>query len=414
MLWSAVSYLKKWRYPKITSPPEERRYFAEQRRLLGELDEAPASQVVNLALVGDLMWLRDNWDDFLAPEVLGYLNQHDIVLGNLESPISRRFRVPAQLPDYLTYNSDPRLVTSFRRPHGGNTFSALATCNNHSLDRGDAGLLDTLDFLKEQGIKQAGVRLQQSDRPFVTLRAGQFTIGFYAACWGLNNPAAASRSALHIEILPGLVPRVRHPVDTGRVREALTEMERAHVDFKIVYLHWGYEFEFYPCPDLMQVGREIIRAGADVIMGSHPHVVQPLEVVFVNDYQTPRDRLRSREVPAACRVSDGRGRPRKGLIVYSLGNFASVMFTLHCQVGMILSLELVRDQSGEIDWFRPTPRLVYNAPRYGAARIHRLVLLDEYLRQRQGEGRPHGRLREMAQWLHQFIGPMPATCPEAT
>src|SRR5207253_5434614 len=65
----------------------------------------------------------------ISPPVLQYLNGHEVVLGNLESVISRRFPVPHVLPDYFTYNSDPALLTSFRRPDGRSTFTALGTAN---------------------------------------------------------------------------------------------------------------------------------------------------------------------------------------------------------------------------------------------------------------------------------------------
>src|SRR5262249_11041943 len=156
---------------------------------------------------------------------------------------------------------------------GISTFSALATANNHCLDRGDPGLADTLDFLDVQHIPHSGVRRNSDEKPFVLLETSDGRIAFYATCWGLNNPAAVHKSSHKIEVVEGLVPRVRHPVDLGRIRSVLADMDAAGAAFRIVYLHWGYEFEFYPCPDIMRVGREIVRAGADVVMGSHPHVL---------------------------------------------------------------------------------------------------------------------------------------------
>jgi hypothetical protein len=396
-LWSGLSYLRKWRHAKTTAPPEEVRYFDDQRQLLGQLAREPPGEGVRLAMVGDLMWLRGNWQSFLDPEVLDYLNGHDVVLGNLESPISSRFRVPGVFPDYLTYNSDPGLVTSFRRPDGSSTFTALAVCNNHTLDRGDQGALDTLDFLGAQGIRHVGVRRHGREPSFATWQNKGITFGLYGACWGLNDPAKLARTSLNIEVLPGIAPRVQHPVDLGGVRRALADMAAAGVDVKIVYLHWGYEFEFYPCPDLMQVGRSIIQAGADVVMGSHPHVVQPLEVCFVNGYETRyRESWPALRAQSGCLLRDDSGAPRKGLIAYSLGNFASVMFAMHCQVGMALSLDVRRDVQGRTDWFRPVGKLVYNVPHHGPARSHRLVLLEDFLHRRKATGKREIHLQAFA------------------
>jgi hypothetical protein len=348
----------------------------------------------------------------VSSEVLAYLNGHEVVLGNLESPISGRSRVPSFLPDYFTYNSHPGLITSFRRPGNACTFSALSTANNHCLDRGDDGLSDTLDFLDGLSIPHAGVRRHRDDQPFVVFTAGGIRFGFYAACWGLNNPKLISSSALHIEVLPGLVPRVSHPVDLGRVREALKGMDSAGVDFKVVYLHWGYEFELYPCPDVMRVGRDVISLGADLLMGSHPHVLQPVEVCFVNGYES-RCMERAGPMPAlaprtGCLVRDETDRPRKGLIVYSLGNFATAMYTLLCRTGMVFSIRLVRDQSsGLVDWHRPEVQLVYNVHRDPCTRQRRLVLMETWLRECERRGDSAARLRTTAAFLQRHLFGVP-------
>lgn len=406
-IWNGVGYLRKYRRAKWTAPSEQVRYFDDQRRLLRRL-AGGAAEGVRLAMVGDLMWLRDGWGTFLSPEVLAYLNGHEVVLGNLESPISTRLRVPRVWPDYFTYNADPRLITSFARPAGGNTFSALATANNHCLDRGDVGLGDTLAFLEAQRIPHSGVRRAPEERSWVAFEAGGIRFGFYAACWGLNNPDAVRASAYRIEVLEGLAPTVRLPVNLNGVGAALAEMAREKIDFRIVCLHWGHEFEFYPCPRLMQVGREIIRAGADVVMGSHPHVVQPCEICFVNGYEKQL-REKGIDLPAlhprtGCVLSDVTGIPRKGLIAYSLGNFATAMYTLHCRTGLILGLHLLRDEnSGRVDWHRPETQLVFNVRRDPGTGQRRLMLMDRYLRECDRRGDSPKAVRALAEYLDRHL-----------
>ncbi len=408
-LLSGLSYVRKWLGGKWSASPEELRYFDDQRQLLRHLvGEPPDPDAARLAMAGDLMWIQRGWSSFVSPGALDHLNSHDVVLANLESVISTRFKVPSLFPDYVSYNSDPALVSSFRRPDGRNTFTALATCNNHSLDRGDQGMLDTLAFLDAQGIAHAGVRRSAEERSFATWQSKGVTFGFHAACWGLNNPTLAATTRLHIEVLPGLVPRVKHPVDLGNVRRALAGMSAAGVDFKIVCLHWGHEFELYPTPDVMQVGREIVRAGADVVMGSHPHVVQPLEVCFVNGYEGRYGErwgpLSALEETTGCVLRDETGVPRKGLLVYSLGNFVTAMFGLHCQIGMTVGLEVKRDPfTGRADWQRPSLRLLHTVQRDARTRGQRLVLLDEYLKERQAIGRRERKLAEMGAVLRRHL-----------
>jgi hypothetical protein len=242
----------------------------------------------------------------------------------------------------------------------------------------------------------------------VTFRAGGFTFGFHAACWGFNDPNRGSE--LPIEVLPGLgVPSICHPVDLAGVRKALADMDAEQVDFKVVGLHWGYRFEFYPCPVLMQVGREIARAGADVVMGSHPHVVQPVEVCLVNGYERRYwgrgPGLAALEEPTGCVLRDeAHPWPRKALIAYSLGNFATAMWTLPCQVGMVLSLTLARDpDTGRVDWHRPEVQLVHNVGRDPSTGGRRLVLVESYLRQRQRAGDAAAALRDTVAFLERHV-----------
>jgi poly-gamma-glutamate synthesis protein (capsule biosynthesis protein) len=395
-IWRGLSYLRKYRHPKYSAPPEEVAYFDRQRRLLRWLASGP-DEGVRLALTGGLTWLRDGWQSFLSPEVLAYLNGHEVVLGSLESPISANFGVPSFWPDYFRYNSDPALVTAFRRPDGSGTFAALATANDHCLDKGDLGLADTLALLDRQSIAHSGVRRGSGEKSFATFERGGICFGFYAACWGLNDPEAERSSGHLIEVIDG-----------GRIRSALEGMSAAGAQFKVVALHWGYKFEFYPCPNVMRFGREVIAAGADLVMGSHPHVVQPLEVCFVNGYER---RYRSATAPpgaldaeGGCVLSDASGVPRKGLIVYSLGNLATAMYTLHCRTGLVASLRLSRDpETGRVDWHRPEMQLVHNVHRDPLTERRRLTLLETYLRESERRGDHAGKLRSFARFLERHL-----------
>jgi poly-gamma-glutamate capsule biosynthesis protein CapA/YwtB (metallophosphatase superfamily) len=404
-----LSYLRKYYNPKTSAPVEEVRYFDHQRELLRFLGAAPPPRAdARVALVGDIMGLHRATSTFLDPSLLDHLNGFDAVLGNLETVVSGRFPIPSFLPDALTHNSNPALVTSFRRPDGRSTFTALSTANNHILDYGDAGGADTLDFLDSQGILHSGVRRNANDRSYVTFSAGGIRFGFYAACWGMNSAWLAKRSRLDISIQPGLAPRIEHPVELSALRQALTGMAEEHLDVKIVYLHWGHEYEYYPVPEQMRIGRDIIRAGADVVFGSHPHVMQPLEVCLLNGYEQ-RYRTAGRDLAAlsretGCVIDDGSGVPRKGLIAYSLGNFTTASFFTHTEIGMALGLHFFRDEaSGCADWASPSIDLVYNIRGNPTYRRRRLLLLEQFRTERSLVGDDCSRLRPMIRFLYNHV-----------
>ncbi len=148
-------------------------------------------------------------------------------------------------------------------------------------------------------------------------------------------------------------------------------------------------------------------------MGSHPHVVQPLEVCLVNGYER-RYLEAGLDLPAlraetGCLFDDGTGVPRKGLIAYSLGNFATAMYTRHCRTGLVLGLRLVRE-AGRIDWRRPEIQLVYNARRHRPTGRRRLMLLESYLRECERQGDPAAGLRRLAALLDRHL--LGDACPE--
>jgi poly-gamma-glutamate synthesis protein (capsule biosynthesis protein) len=381
-----LAYLKKYRLKKTTAPTEEGPYFDQHRRLLQFMSNKGTTRNTfaqdydtRLALVGDLMWLGDGWQSFLSPEVLNYLNGFHVVLGNLETVISANFKARTFHPDYRRYNSDPALVQSFVRPDGTNTFTALSLANNHALDFGDRGLLDTLDFLDGLGVRYAGVARSPKDKPYTTFTVNGIKFGFCAFTWGLNNPRKAARSSLRISVLPGIAPEVEKTVDISDIRHTLQDMANDGAEFKIVGMHWGYGFETYPDPKLMLIGRELIRHGADVILGSHPHVCQPVEVCFVNGYER-RFRGLEQFFPAmnatsGCILKDTADAARKALIAYSLGNFTTAMETPECQKGLILSLKVGRDpKTGRVDWDLPDTQSVLNVPKDATTGGRRLVL----------------------------------------
>ncbi|MBA4063514.1 MAG: hypothetical protein C0501_07330 [Isosphaera sp.] len=382
---NTFSYFRKAVYKKRSAPAEAVRHFDAQRQLLRRLRDQPApDRTARLALVGDIMWIRDGWDDFLDPNLLAHLNAHDAVLGNLESVISPRFKVPKFFPDYLTFNSHPNLVRAFRRPDGRSTFTALSTANNHALDRGEPGARDTLALLDELGIPHSGVRFDPAARPYAVFEAGGLRWGFYAAAWGLNSFVSANPN-VHLNALPAGVFAPGTKIDLPDLRRALAGMTADGCDLRVVALHWGYEFEYYPDPGVMRVGHEVVRLGADVVLGTHPHVPQPCEVLCLNGYE---QRLPEPARPLAADATlDADGPPRKALIAYSLGNFATTMFTFACRVGWVLGLRVFRDPAtGRADWAPGDSAFVVNVPRFGRPRRRRLMLLDDYRRLSRDHG----------------------------
>jgi poly-gamma-glutamate capsule biosynthesis protein CapA/YwtB (metallophosphatase superfamily) len=367
---SALRYVRKYYNKSIATDDTIRDFFKIQVAANTEQKEGlPERQkVLSIAFVGDIMWLRNGWETFLDERLRSQLSQYDMVFGNLETPIDTLAKVPSLLPDYAKYNSSPELIRAFRRDNGANIFTALSLANNHAFDRGADGLERTTRFLEKEGILATGATTGKAAPPeFLVIERKGIRIGFYSAAWGLNEPGALSGGEVRVNHIPGLAPLQPDKIDLTGLVGVLERMETVGVDLKILFLHWGYEFEYYPDAAIMTAARTLAAAGADMVIGSHPHLIQPYEIFHTkNQLQT----------------ADPAGITRKSLIVYSLGNFVTAMYTPPCRIGIIHEVTLFRDSlSGKIEWAAGEETLVYNDAKGFAGRGRRLLLFKDYLEQ---------------------------------
>ncbi len=364
--WSAFvntgPYIRKYISKRPETSPEISEYFRKQEEIVSQLKtEHSESGELSLAFIGDLMWIWYGWERFLSPEVLAELERHDVVLANLETPVDPSRRVSFPVPDHPSYNSPVELLTSFySKTKRVNTLTAVSFANNHTFDRGEDGARATLGVLDSLGIGHSGViRPEIQKKPYYLIEKNGIRIGFYATCWGTNKgevghegTGAHGHEGLRVNVIQGLAPLNQDKIDLSEVKSVLGQMAQDSLDFKIVSIHWGFEFEFYPDPVIMEVGHQIVASGADLIIGSHPHVQQPNEICFLNGY-------RGDIAPFLILTPDSV--PRKALIAYSLGNFCTPMYTRTHRTGQIQSLRLYRHpETGRIDWTIPEVKKIYN------------------------------------------------------
>jgi len=229
-----------------------------------ELGERRASEFSLLA-VGDIMLdgrarrvLAARGTDYAFQAVLPLLRRASIVLGNLEGPFARF--APRQQRTH-SYRVDPTLAHALQR--AGINLVTLA--NNHLLDCGRAGVFETLHALDQAGVAAvgAGVDKRAAHRPVIRA-AGGLRVGVLGYYW--NRRCAAG------DHLPGsaMDPPEALAEDIGALRK--------EVDRVVVTFHWGVPYQPYPSGDDQARARLAIDCGADVVIGHHPHIVQPVEV----------------------------------------------------------------------------------------------------------------------------------------
>jgi len=355
----SIGYVRKLYSPKFTTSIEELNYFKDSAQVIkllqhsGPNNNAPQ---VKLILTGDIMFVKDHWDNLLSGQVKDYLKTADLVIGNLETPIAENQK-PARKFFPTTFNSPQKLIENFDKEDGTSLLTAVSLANNHLFDRGDAGAKETADYLDQKGILHSGFRLSKDEKKFKTFVINGIKFGFYATSWGYNDPKYKSNYFLNT--IPGLAlePENISEVDLSETLEVLAEMKKEPIDVKIISLHWGHEFEFYPTPLTAQTARLLITNGADILYGTHPHVVQPSEVCFLNgaekDYSIPQNLK-------LCKLNSPDEKKRKAMIYYSLGNFLTAMQTEITRTGVLQELTFQKTSDGIVDWFTPQFKIVFN------------------------------------------------------
>lgn len=262
---------------------------------------ARAADTVQLVFVGDVMLddgpgrtIAAGGDPLAAVDAL--LRDADVRIGNLECPIARGGT--ALDNKIYTFRADPSVLRVL-----AGRFDAMSVANNHSGDYGQAAFVETLDHLSNAGIRAfgGGANLAQAHAPLWIERKGlriavlgydEFKPRRFEA--GASWPGVAWSEDSHV---------------VADIRAART----AGADVVIPFMHWGWERETQPSARQQALARRMIDAGADAVIGAHPHVTQGAALY--------------------------RGKP----IVFSLGNFVFDSFTTkETTTGWMLRLSVDR------------------------------------------------------------------------
>ncbi|WP_145319369.1 CapA family protein [Paenibacillus xylanexedens] len=228
-----------------------------------------SAEDVTINFVGDIQFsgkvaelLDRNGYDYPFAKLGRLFKDDDLTIGNLETPITLGGTGAADKT--YVYKSSPKALAAMASAG----FDAVNLANNHILDQGVEGLVDTLTYLKEYGIAHTGAGMNRDEA--------------YA-------PAYLERKGMKIALLgfSRVVPETSWKAEGNRagVAEAydstgaVTAIQEARnkADLVIVVAHWGEERVSTPNSDQTRLAREFVDAGADLVIGGHPHVLQGLE-----------------------------------------------------------------------------------------------------------------------------------------
>lgn len=245
------------------APPADKDLVSPQA--LEEYMAGSGAPGLSLLAAGDVMLggrtrkaIEKHGPDYPFDAVRPLLCRTPVVLANLEGPLARH----AQKQDRnYSYRVHPRSASTLRRAG----INVVNLANNHLLDCGPEGVLETLDALAAAGVHSvgAGVNQDAAHAP-VILESGPHHIGLLGYYWNRRTAATATRPGSAMDT----------PDELARDIRAL----RARADRVIVTVHWGLPYEAEPFAEDRAKARFAIDCGADAVIGHHPHVIQPIEI----------------------------------------------------------------------------------------------------------------------------------------
>ncbi|MEW6262050.1 MAG: CapA family protein [Thermodesulfobacteriota bacterium] len=277
--------------------------------------QATVSSGVNrvvLMAVGDIMMHDSNFMYAYHPETGQYdflpyfeyltpiFKQADWVMGNLETKLAGK---EARYTGYPLFNAPEKLADDLKKAG----FTLVSTANNHALDRFKAGVINTNQNLDRSGLLNTGSFVSRLDRDTVRiLSKNNIRLAVLAYSYDTNGIP-----------LPKGEDYLVNLINLDLIAQDIQAAKRAAADFIVCLMHWGWEYHRVPNDQQKSLAEKMMALGADVILGSHPHVVQPYKI--------------------------SSGPEGQKMVIYSLGNFIAHQFYKFTDLGVILKLNLTKD-----------------------------------------------------------------------
>lgn len=249
---------------------------------VSEKSDAAAGSDITFLFAGDIMLSRtigsimEKKDDYDFPYALmgDTITGADIAFANLETPVSAN---GTNVGSIYSFRTDPKALSGLKRAG----FDVVSMANNHIWDWGRVAFLDTIANLDEYGIMHAGGGATFADAHAPTLLKSKGHTVAVLAYTKLVPPFLSD---------PDSAPAVAYP-NSIQIAKDIADAKALGADIVIASFHWGTEYETTHDSEQERLAHAAIDAGARIVVGHHPHVVQDIE------------------------------RYKDGLIIYSLGNF---------------------------------------------------------------------------------------------
>lgn len=284
---------------------------------ISTVEESKPDINFSMSVIGDIMCHNSQYNDayisssgtydfsYVFEDIKSYISSADIAVGNLETTFAGKAR---GYSNYPTFNTPEQLATNLK------TFGidVVSTANNHCMDTGYSGLTSTLNYLDEAGISHMGTyNSEESQNSILIKEVKGVKIAFLAFTYGTNGIA-----------IPKDKPYCVNLIDKDLITKQLSLAKEQSPDLICVSMHWGIEYQTKQNAEQEDLANFLFNNGVDVILGSHPHVLQPMEkkVVTLED-----------------------GSTKNCFVIYSLGNFMSGQNKTNTRNSVILDMKFTKN-----------------------------------------------------------------------
>ncbi len=280
------------------------------------------STTIHMSVIGDIMSHSTNFKnaynsstkdyDFsnTFKNIKSYIKDADIAVGNLETTFAGKSK---RYSGYPTFNTPEALGKNLKALG----IDVLSTANNHCMDKGYSGLESTLNFLDKFDISHTGTSRSAEEQNTILVKdVNGIKIAFLSFTYGTNGISIPSDKKYAVNL-----------IDKSLIKEQINLAKQQNVDLICVNMHWGIEYKLKQNSTQENLADFLFENGVDLILGSHPHVLQPMEKRTI----TLKD-----------------GTTKDGFVIYSLGNFMSGQIYPNTKSSVILDIQITKSENNKI------------------------------------------------------------------
>lgn len=272
----------------------------------------------SMSVIGDIMCHNSQYKDaytgagtydfsYVFEDIKGYISEADIAVGNLETTFAGKAR---GYSNYPTFNTPEQLAYNLK----AFGIDVVSTANNHCMDKNFSGLVSTLNYLDDAGIAHTGTNATQEDQNKILIKdVNGIKIAFLAFTYGTNGIPIPSDKPFAVNL-----------IDKNLILNQISLAKEQNPDLICVNMHWGTEYQTKQNKEQEKLANLLFSNGVDIILGSHPHVLQPMEKKTIT-------------------LEDGS--TKDCFVIYSLGNFMSGQTYPNTRSSVILNMSFTK--SGE-------------------------------------------------------------------